>query len=710
MFAGGFCSKNKADKIERKHTIMKTINSGIIGAFALLLISSNSSLAVVGQALEVQGTNLVLSWPSQGYEQYLIQYRQTLQPTDSWSTVTNDYPANSTNRSTFIIYGVIPPPETNSDGGDGGGTNPPPPSPDEMNGTMSGSATTTTTEPSEPMAMPANGTGDAAPLILYPPGFNLSGFVIFDPATGQWVSGNGYVISPTASTPSGGLQPMDDPSDDPPSAGFYRVFHIPNWLADVTNYVFDGPTFIPVDFADYMDRVDNLTVLIDGQPTDDSVFTSYVNGGVTNWGVGIYFDLMANGVHTIQLLSTLRISDTLSDNTVFLVLSNAPESIVVSNLVTFTNWTDLIWNNTNYTFQAQSSIPDVNWEIDIYDVNGDFVNSQTGYSADGNISWTWNLTDSSGNPRSNPESDPFFYPYITITQNSDAPQGGPQPQGIGSPSSMPPVAAAFPAKGGWLVAYMDKFYDDGTTNYPGADYYYTNGVNDIVGGAAEWSLPAEEFPIKYGRSYSQADRNNSWAVLADWLYDPDYRDFYYFGHGTAYSIEGDMNAVDASNNITGTIPLPESQAKLTSEYVHNSIIFSKYGGARPYRFVFLDACNTANGNWPWAFGIANQFETLGYYESSANVEHTRPSAFVGWNVELGGNKSWGTIDKFWAYREDWMSEWAGGIYKPESLSESLTDGNTDSGWVSSGQLTAHIIEYGYTDMGFLDYDSAGQWP
>ncbi|MGH7952494.1 MAG: hypothetical protein ACREFE_11330, partial [Limisphaerales bacterium] len=372
---------------------MKTINSGIIGAFALLLISSNSSFAVVGQALEIQGTNLVLSWPSQGYEQYLIQYRQTLQPTDSWSTVTNDYPANSTNRSTFIIYGVVFPPGTNSDGG-GGGTNPPPPG------------------PSEPMAMPANGSGDAAPLILYPPGFNLSGFVIFDPATGQWVSGNGYVISSTASTPSDGVQPMNDPSGDPPSTGFYRVFHIPNWLADVTNYVFDGPTFIPVDFADYMDRVDDLTVLIDGQPTDDSVFTPYVNGGVTNWGVGIYFDRMANGVHTIQLLSTLRISDTLNDNTVFLVLSNAPESIVVSNLVTFTNWTDLIWNNTNYTFQAQSSIPNVNWEIDIYDVNGSFVNSQTGYSSDGNISWTWNLTDSNGNPRTNPESDPFFYPYI----------------------------------------------------------------------------------------------------------------------------------------------------------------------------------------------------------------------------------------------------------------------------------------------------------
>jgi hypothetical protein len=29
------------------------------------------------------------------------------------------------------------------------------------------------------------------PLAIFPPGFDLSGFVIFDPATGERISGNG---------------------------------------------------------------------------------------------------------------------------------------------------------------------------------------------------------------------------------------------------------------------------------------------------------------------------------------------------------------------------------------------------------------------------------------------------------------------------------------------------------------------------------------
>jgi hypothetical protein len=39
-----------------------------------------------------------------------------------------------------------------------------------------------------PWAMPTNGAGDAAPLVVYPPGMDLSGFVIYDPASSQWVS------------------------------------------------------------------------------------------------------------------------------------------------------------------------------------------------------------------------------------------------------------------------------------------------------------------------------------------------------------------------------------------------------------------------------------------------------------------------------------------------------------------------------------------
>lgn len=90
----------------------------------------------------------------------------------------------------------------------------------------------------------------------------------------------------------------------------------------MTNYTFDGPTFIPVDFAARdapVDYVDNTTVLINGQPTDYSVFMPYVINGVTNWGMGVYFDRLPNGTSTIQLLTTVRQSDTLNDQTPYMV-------------------------------------------------------------------------------------------------------------------------------------------------------------------------------------------------------------------------------------------------------------------------------------------------------------------------------------------------------------------------------------------------------
>ena len=181
---------------------MKIVARVLVGAAALLFASAIHSSAITNTMITVSsGTNIVLYWPSYGYETYLIQYRQTLSATDSWSQLTNAYYANGTNFTTYALYGVVPPPSSGGSGGGGGGTNPPPPLPDQ------------------PMVEPANGSGNAVPLALYPPGFSLTGFNIFDPKTGEWMSGNGETVSATydsslmasAATPmDGGISP-DDP-------------------------------------------------------------------------------------------------------------------------------------------------------------------------------------------------------------------------------------------------------------------------------------------------------------------------------------------------------------------------------------------------------------------------------------------------------------------------------------------------------------------
>jgi hypothetical protein len=168
-----------------KHAL-STGNLKAIRKLALVVILLGiclSSRAITNTVIAVSGTNIILSWPSYGYESYLIQYRQTLSATDSWSQLVNAYPANSTNMTTYTLYGLASPPAGNGGGGSGGGS---PPSPDTA---MSATAT-----PGVPMAIPTDGSGSADPLAIYPPGFDLSGFTIFDPATGESISGNGYTV------------------------------------------------------------------------------------------------------------------------------------------------------------------------------------------------------------------------------------------------------------------------------------------------------------------------------------------------------------------------------------------------------------------------------------------------------------------------------------------------------------------------------------
>jgi hypothetical protein len=575
-----------------------------------------------------------------------------------------------------------------------------------------------------PLAVPLDGSGSCAPVAIYPPGFDFTRFNIFDPFTGDTVSGADYANSPLARQtrlsqdvplPSGDPQPLNDSSNSSsPTTGFFRVFHIPDFLVTFSGYTFNGPTFIPVDYAApdaAVDYVDSTTVLIGGQPTDYAEFMPYVINGATNWGVGIYFDRLPNGTNTIQLITKVRQSDTLNDQTPYIVFSNAPAAITIGNLVAFTNWDDLITTGS-YTFKAQSSVPNVDWEIDIYDVNNNFVNYQTGHSSNGNIAWTWNLVDYWGHSRNNTDSDPFFYPYITITGNlpSLAQNSGNEPNATSSSAGswMPPAAAQYPSVGGWIVAYLDNFFTDGRTNYGWANPIYYGGLSDIAGGPAEWNDPVVFSQLKYGRNYTQADRDNSWVNLKAWLFDPHYRNLYYFGHGSATTIGGDLNTLDSSNNVTGGKTLQGSKAYLTSQYVRDTITFNKFSGSRPYRFVYLDCCDTANGDWPGAFGVVKQTEPLSYYKSANNTRHARPSAFVGWDTTIGSQlPGWGTVSSFWDCRSYWMGYWAGTFQA--NLNDALYNGNDFSHWISAPQFYSHIHIYGYSIMMLDEYNFGGDW-
>jgi hypothetical protein len=389
-----------------------------------------------------------------------------------------------------------------------------------------------------------------------------------------------------------------------------------------------------------------------------------------------------------------------------MVFSNAPAAITIGNLITFTNWDDLIWNNTNYTFKAQT-VANVDWEIDIYDWNGYFVNYQTGHSSDGNISWTWNLYDYWGNLRNNSDSDPGFFPYFTITGNlpSSAQNASVEPNANSSTSrSGPPVMAPYPSAGAWIVAYQDNFYTDGVTNTEGDNLAYADGISSIVAEPAVWEFPVIQFPLKFGRVYTQSNRNDSWASLKAYLQEPTFRNFYYFGHGTTNGFGADINIVQ-TNTIIGGKSFPGSKAHITDWYIRQNIAFNAYSGSHPYRFIYLDACDTAAGDLPDAFGVPKQALGEGWYTSTNNTRHIRPSAFVGWDMEIKA----GPADKYWQYRKTWISWWSRGNANAD-LRGALDLARDTSGWWSVTDISLHRRIYGADDLLFRQYNYGGDWP
>jgi hypothetical protein len=276
---------------------------------------------------------------------------------------------------------------------------------------------------------------------------------------------------------------------------------------------------------------------------------------------------------------------------------------------------------------------------------------------------------------------------------------------------MPPVAAPYPGVGGWIISYQDRFYLDAGTNYPDGNSYFQPAMNSLAGGPALWQIPVIKFPLKFGDSiYNQTNRNDSWTDLRAWINSPSYRNFYYYGHGSANVIGADVHTFDISNNVTGGKNLPGSKAYLTSQYVRDNLTFNKNAGSRPYRFVFLDGCKTANGDWPDAFGINKATNDLSYYSSASNKRHVRPSAFMGWNVTVGGSKEWGRVDKFFDFRSYWMANWSVNKgYDNDNLDAIVESARSGSGWVSSSQLWDHLRIYGYRTLKFDEYNHKGDW-
>ena len=677
---------------------MKT--NRIIGAtLALLLLASVRTFGVVDQAIQVQGTNLVLSLPSTGNEYYMIQYWPNLQPGTSWIQLTNCFRANSTNRTTYIIPCCTLASYAGSNNSlmafTGGGGSPSMVAEKSFNASADGT---------ELWAEPADGSGSSVPLAMYPPGYDTSKLTItkklvVDRIKKSMAANLEKVQSKLALSgveslggEANGPQSLTSGGCNCPDMGFFRVWYIPDWGFNVTNFTYSGPTLFPVNFKDYRDNVDNVEVLINGVPSPYTEFTSYVSGGLTNWGVGIYFDRLTNGTYQIQLRTTLGLNEEVGDNAVSLVLSNLTRSIVVFNQVTFPDWNDFMQGDT-YTFNAQTANPDTDWSIDIFDAFGNYVNTGSGHTTNGQVSYTWDLNDWQGNNRDDFDSDPYFQSEITFASFGNGPT-------ITKPTPTP--VKGFPDRGDWLVSFQDRWYSD-ASGYPGdLQGKYEDAVLDIYGGPILVGDTSQWQPLKFGTNvYTQADREASWGNLRAWLGDLHIRNFYYHGHGSATSLGCDRHTINTNGLITGGVFSYRGSKSILENWQIAKI--AKY---KRFRFVYLDGCSTAAGDLPNAFNISKQTNDIAFYEN--HPKHPRPAVFVGWNQTVGGDETWGNAYNRLKFQGFWMGNWANSS-PPVSIVDAFTSANSGASWITPEKLWGALRVYGYQEMKIREYNNKGDW-
>lgn len=133
--------------------------------------------------------------------------------------------------------------------------------------------------------------------------------------------------------------------------------------------------------------------------------------------------------------------------------------------------------------------------------------------------------------------------------------------------------------------------------------------------------------------------------LLGYLADPSYRNFYYYGDGNATRF-GDYNEFQG-----WVTEIEESEVRTALE----NLAGKSY--RHPYRFVFLDTCNSASGTLCEAFGIHRITVNRSLYHN----KNVKARAFVGYTgpSKLPANVTECTFNA--AMLAQFLAEWRDGV-------------------------------------------------
>jgi hypothetical protein len=261
---------------------------------------------------------------------------------------------------------------------------------------------------------------------------------------------------------------------------------------------------------------------------------------------------------------------------------------------------------------AEVSSMDFSYEISMFDdLTGDYLGAFTGDTDDGYISFLWDLKDASQNTYTNQ----FFRGEFTVTP-------------LGARAASQTATNRWSKDAGWsedgfAIAWANTAKVLAPARMQALMRY---GVVDILGtpDPGGYTLSPENV-FGTGQSFNLTSSTKS--NLLSYLSDPTYRNFYFYGHGNAGGF-GDSSLWAAN---PPWIDESELRSALTNQL---GLTRRKGTTLHPYRFVFLDSCNSANGLLCEAFGIhrvpTNYWSTTFY----VNILKMKPRVFIGYTATV----------------------------------------------------------------------------
>ena len=287
------------------------------------------------------------------------------------------------------------------------------------------------------------------------------------------------------------------------------------------------------------------------------------------------------------------------------------------------------------------------------------------YSANGSISFTWDLQTS---PNSPPLDDPTFrldyYLYNASTGKSLTAAGKPA-------ASKWMIGEAPWTPSGMVVACAPV---DGNANHTSeVTDMVMEGVVNTCYGLMPGGLQPAAANTPNGNAWTWGANGNGATLLSVM---PGCSFMYYFGHGTPYSFGVSANDhITYSQIVTNLNNFPSSRVPTNSH---------------PYKLVFLDGCLTGGGPLCEGFGIpSGQYDTNFFL-----LAGVRTRAYVGYTKEISFNPTQ------WGFRQAMLASFWNGWFNFRSVHEMVT--NCQQAFPTAPMDSSAVI-YGATNMFIGNY-------